>query len=67
MATYNFNCPQCAQILAADSSMAELQPFLKGTPPVCRDGGLYTVGAITSNPTCSKGPSLKHALSTDSR
>lgn len=35
-------------------SMSELQPYFKSVPPVCRDGGAYSVNAITSNPTCSK-------------
>ena len=32
----------------------QLAPFFKGSgKPVCRQGGTYTVGCITNNPTCS--------------
>lgn len=39
--------------------MADIMPYLKGggTSPRCRDGGSYTVNAITSNPTCDKSGS----------
>ncbi|MEI6211486.1 MAG: DUF4190 domain-containing protein [bacterium] len=44
-------------------AMSELAPYFKGPEPVCRAGGVYTVNAITSNPTCSKsGPPLQHEL-----
>ena len=48
-------------------TMAELQPYFKGGgAPVCRDGGVYTINAITSNPTCSlSGPPFKHELVND--
>lgn len=46
--------------------MSELIPYLRGSIPVCRDGGVYTVNAITSNPACSKsGPPFRHALVND--
>lgn len=36
-------------------AMSALVPFFKGKGiPVCPDGGVYAVNAITSNPTCSK-------------
>ena len=40
-------------------TMAELQPYLKKGAPVCPNGGVYSVNAMTSNPTCSKSG---HAL-----
>lgn len=43
----------------------ELTPYLKGGGmPICRDGGSYTVNAITSNPTCTK-TAIGHILKTD--
>ncbi|MEI8242518.1 MAG: M48 family metallopeptidase [bacterium] len=48
-------------------TLAELQPYLRGRVPACRDGGTYSVNAITCNPTCSRGdPPFKHALSNES-
>ena len=47
-------------------TMSELQPFLRGQPLVCHEGGTYAIHAITSNPTCSKnGPPFLHALPKD--
>ena len=45
--------------------MTELQPYFKGGgTPICRDGGSYSVNAITSNPTCSR-TDLSHVLIND--
>ena len=34
--------------------MAELTPYFKNSgTPICRDGGSYSINAITSNPTCT--------------
>lgn len=41
---------------------AELVPYFKGQKLACPEGGAYSINAITSYPTCSKGPSLGHAL-----
>lgn len=40
-------------------AMTDLMPYLKGaaTAPLCREGGSYSVAAITSNPTCTKSVS----------
>jgi hypothetical protein len=45
-------------------AMSELAPYLmkRGKPMICPEGGVYSVNAMTSNPTCSKGPTRKHAL-----
>jgi prepilin-type N-terminal cleavage/methylation domain-containing protein len=41
---------------AYEAKMSELTPYIKGgADPICRDGGTYTVGAISNNPSCS-GP-----------
>ena len=46
-------------------SMEELQPYLRRIP-VCQDGGVYSINAITRNPTCSRsGPPFEHVLSND--
>jgi prepilin-type N-terminal cleavage/methylation domain-containing protein len=38
-------------------AMSELVPYFKGMSntgrPVCRDGGSYSINAISNNPTCS--------------
>jgi len=47
-------------------AMSELAPYLKGMTsagPVCREGGTYSVNAISNNPTCSWGGS--HVLTND--
>ena len=48
---------------------ADVAPYIKGMRTsgglVCRDGGTYTFGAITSNPTCSLGGA--HSLASDVR
>ena len=32
----------------------DLKPYFKGNgTPLCRDGGTYTINAITQNPTCT--------------
>ena len=50
------------QLATASSSMldsvvpawSDLTPYFKGSgTPFCRQGGTYTINAITSNPTCS--------------
>lgn len=41
---------------------SELQPFLQGQTLVCPDGGMYSINAIVSRPTCSKGLELDHIL-----
>jgi len=47
--------------------MSDIYIYIKGAGatngPVCREQGTYTVGAVTSNPTCSIGTSLGHVLS----
>lgn len=57
---------------AADSctpTWVDLAPYFKRKgvdTPVCREGGTYTINAITSNPTCSKcGPPYNHVLLND--
>ncbi len=43
-------------------AMSELTPFIKGgVTPICRDGGSYTVGAISNSPACS---AAGHSLTT---
>jgi len=37
-------------------TFADLMPYIKGMTangPLCRDGGVYTIGAITNPPSCS--------------
>ena len=42
---------------------SEIQPYFKNPGlPTCREGGTYSINAITSNPTCSFGGT--HALTT---
>ena len=47
--------------------MSDIYMYIKGATvnagPVCREGGTYTVGIVTNNPTCSYGG--KHVLSQD--
>ena len=49
--------------------MSELAPFFKGMSetgkPVCRDGGVYSVNAISNSPTCSFAATKGHILTND--
>jgi len=53
-ATVSLTCANSTVLFISDIYM-----YIKGaTPtngPICREGGTYTVGAVTSNPTCSFG------------
>ena len=57
-----------ASLTMLDSSTpawSDVTPYLKGRAiPICRDGGTYTIQAVSNNPTCSR-TDLSHVLHTD--
>ena len=45
----------------------DISPYFKGGVgiPICRQGGTYTINAITSNPTCDYNGGTDHVLVND--
>ena len=53
-ATFSMSCANSTVLY-----MSDIYTFIKGATasagPTCREGGTYTIGTVTSNPTCSYG------------
>jgi len=52
---------------SAEPTWTEILPYFKGGgSPTCRDGGVYSINAVTSNPTCDKsGDPWLHVMTSD--